>query len=35
MGIIPTEAEKYIEDLLDDDNKGKLKYIYYVTSHKP
>ena len=27
LGIIPTETEKYIEELLDEDNKGKLKYI--------
>ena len=27
LGIIPIETEKYIEELLDEDNKGKLKYI--------
>ena len=27
MGIIPKTVEKYIYDLLDEDNKGKLKYV--------
>ena len=27
LGIFPQKVEKYITELLDEDNKGKLKYI--------
>ena len=27
LGLLPIETEKYINDLLDEENKNKLKYI--------